>query len=62
MFKIDLHVHSVLGGASRIKPQEIVLRALEAGLDAVCVTEHYSYSLSERFEEISRNRVFLYSG
>ncbi len=58
MFKIDLHVHSVLGGDSSIKPQDIVPRALEAGLDAVCVTEHHSYSLSEPFEEISRNTRF----
>jgi hypothetical protein len=58
MFKIDLHVHSVLGGDSDIQPEEVVSRALAAGLDAVCITEHHSYSLSEPFQKISRKTHF----
>ena len=58
MFKIDLHVHSLLGGDSNIEPDTIVPRALEAGLDAVCITEHHSYSLSEPFKHISRKTNF----
>jgi len=58
MFKIDLHIHSALGGDSNIKPDELVPRARAVGLDAVCVTEHHSHSLSEPFDEISRTTGF----
>jgi predicted metal-dependent phosphoesterase TrpH len=58
MFKIDLHVHSVLGGDSDIQPEAVVSRARAAGLDAVCITEHHSYSLSEPFQKISRKANF----
>lgn len=58
MFKIDLHVHSVFSGDSTIQPEEIVSHAVAAGLDAVCITEHESYSLSEPFQEVSRKTHF----
>jgi hypothetical protein len=58
MFKIDMHVHTVLGGDSIIEPEQVVQRAIEVGLDAVCVTEHHSYSLSQPFEEIMRETGF----
>ena len=58
MFKVDLHVHTILGGDSIIQPDDLVDRALEVGLDAVCVTEHHSYALSEPVEEISRKKNF----
>lgn len=58
MFKIDLHVHSVLGGDSNIRPEDVVPQALAAGLDAVCITEHHSYSLSEPFQRISQETRF----
>jgi len=54
MFKIDLHIHTSLGGDSLIEPQGLVDRAREVGLDAVCITEHHSYDLSEPFDEIAR--------
>jgi predicted metal-dependent phosphoesterase TrpH len=47
-----------LGGDSIIEPDDLVDRALEVGLDAVCVTEHHSYALSEPVEEISRKKNF----
>lgn len=53
MFKIDLHVHTALGGDSVIQPQEVVGRARRLGLDAVCITEHHAYDLSQPFDEIS---------
>jgi len=53
MFKIDLHVHTSLGGDSVIKPEELVPRCRQIGLDAVCVTEHHSYFLSNPYQEIS---------
>ncbi len=58
MFKIDLHIHTSLGGDSLIEPQDLVIRALEVGLDAVCITEHHSYDLSEPFDEVSRETGF----
>ena len=58
MFKIDLHIHSALGGDSDIKPDDLVERARAVGLDAVCVTEHHSHALSEPFDEISRKSGF----
>jgi len=57
-FKIDLHVHSTLGGDSNIEPEEVIPQALAAGLDAVCITEHHSYSLSEPFQKISKKSGF----
>jgi len=58
MFKIDLHIHSTLGGDSNIKPEDLVPRARAVGLDAVCITEHHSYGLSEPFERISLETGF----
>lgn len=58
MFKIDLHVHTSLGGDSIIKPEELVPRCREIGLDAVCVTEHHSYFLSNPYQKISAETGF----
>lgn len=58
MFRIDMHVHTVLGGDSRIRPEEVADRARAAGLDAVCITEHHSWDLSRPFDEISRKTGF----
>ena len=58
MFKIDLHVHTTLGGDSIIKPDELVPRAREVGLDAVCITEHHSYFISDPFKDISLKTGF----
>ena len=53
-----MHIHSVYGKDSLIKPDELVPFALQAGLDAVCVTEHHDYALSQPFEKISRETGF----
>ena len=58
MFKIDLHVHTALGGDSNIQPETLPARAREVGLDAICVVEHHSYFLSEPLVEISRKEDF----
>jgi predicted metal-dependent phosphoesterase TrpH len=58
MFKIDLHVHTALGGDSLLQPDDVVEYARAAGLDAVCVTEHHSYFASEPLEGLSRNGRF----
>ena len=58
MFKIDLHIHTALGGDSIIKPGELISRSRQVGLDAVCVTEHHSYFLSDPFKKISAETGF----
>jgi histidinol phosphatase-like PHP family hydrolase len=58
MFTIDLHVHTVLGGDSVIEVDELVPRCRDVGLDAVCVTEHHSYFLSDPFKDVSRKTGF----
>jgi predicted metal-dependent phosphoesterase TrpH len=58
MFKIDLHVHTALGGDSIIKPEELIPRARQVGLDAVCVTEHHSAFLSDPLKKMSLQSGF----
>jgi predicted metal-dependent phosphoesterase TrpH len=58
MFKIDLHVHTLFGGDSIIRAEELVTRSRQVGLDAVCVTEHHSYFLSDPFKKISLETGF----
>lgn len=58
MFKVDMHVHTLLGGDAATRPDEVVPRAKLAGLDAVCITEHHSYDLSKPFDAISRDSGF----
>ncbi|MBA2881053.1 hypothetical protein HNR65_001379 [Desulfosalsimonas propionicica] len=59
MFLVDMHVHTVLGGDSLIRPEEVTDCARRAGLDAVCITEHHSYDLSQPFDEITRQTGFV---
>jgi hypothetical protein len=58
VFRVDMHVHTVLGGDALIRPEEVVGRARQAGLDAVCITEHHSYDLSAPFEAIAERTGF----
>jgi predicted metal-dependent phosphoesterase TrpH len=58
MFKIDMHIHSVLGKDSLIQPDEVVCMARKAGLNAVCITEHHEYEISKPFDKISRKTGF----
>ena len=53
-----MHVHTALGGDSIIKPEELISRSRQVGLDAVCVTEHHSYFLSDPFKKISAETGF----
>ena len=53
-----MHIHTVLGGDALIEPEEVVPRAREAGLDAVCITEHHSFDLSAPFEAIAEKTGF----
>jgi hypothetical protein len=53
-----MHVHTILGGDALIRPEEVVGRAREAGLDAVCITEHHSFDLSAPFDAIAEKAGF----
>ena len=58
MFKVDLHVHSVLGGDAITRPEEVVPAARQAGLDGICITEHHDHALSQPFDAIARDTGF----
>lgn len=58
MFKVDLHIHTIFGGDSAIRPDEVVPFAQKAGLDGVCITEHHDHNLSAPLEAIARETGF----
>ncbi|MDY7019224.1 MAG: PHP domain-containing protein [Chloroflexota bacterium] len=37
---LDLHIHTTISGDSIITPEDLIMAAKSAGLDAVCITEH----------------------
>lgn len=47
---IDMHVHTIYSKDSLLAPEDLIEQATALGLDAVCVTEHDSYSASETAE------------
>ncbi len=47
MYKYDLHVHSRYSGDNDSDPEDIIEFAIEADLDGIAFTEHYSYEASE---------------
>jgi predicted metal-dependent phosphoesterase TrpH len=49
-FKIDLHVHTKYSGDNDADPEETIVRAIEAGLHGIALTEHYYYEASESAE------------
>jgi hypothetical protein len=64
-FKIDLHVHSRYSGDTDADPEEMVLHAIEIGLQGIAFTEHYSYEASEpveRLKEKFRDRILVLRG
>ncbi|MFN3479184.1 MAG: PHP domain-containing protein [Thermodesulfovibrionales bacterium] len=52
MYRVDLHIHSKYSGDNDSEPEEIINKAIEAGLDAIAFTEHYSYEASEFVESL----------
>lgn len=63
--RVDLHVHSAWSGDNDADPEEILERALEAGLDGVAFTEHYLYGASAFAEELRerwRGRILVFRG
>jgi len=58
MFKIDMHLHTVLGGDSTIQPEEVVDQARRLGLHALCITEHHDHALSKPMDRIAVKEKF----
>ncbi|MBU1669862.1 MAG: PHP domain-containing protein [Actinobacteria bacterium] len=57
--KIDLHVHTTVSSpCSLIDPERLIERAREAGLDAVCVTEHDEIKGAEVTRELGLKQGF----
>jgi predicted metal-dependent phosphoesterase TrpH len=50
--KIDLHVHSANSGDNATDPEEVIIQAIERGLDGIAFTEHYFYEASEETEAL----------
>ena len=63
--KIDLHIHSENSGDNFTDPEEVVMRAIERGLDGIAFTEHYYYEASEGVEALQekyRNSIMIFRG
>jgi predicted metal-dependent phosphoesterase TrpH len=58
MFKVDLHVHTLLGGDASTRPEQVVPLARRVGLDGVCITEHHDYNISRPFDRIAHETEF----
>jgi len=56
---IDTHCHTKYSYDNWLEPVDLVRRARDAGLDAICVTEHYSYEASAPVEEVARGEGLL---
>ncbi len=49
---VDLHIHTNLGSTcSQLGPDELLKRAQQLGIDAICVTEHHSYRGANKMVE-----------
>lgn len=50
---MDYHVHSNFSGDCSVKPEKIIMNAIECGLEEICFTDHIDYDcldLPEKFE------------
>jgi hypothetical protein len=56
---IDTHCHTKYSYDNWLEPADLVRRARGLGLDAICVTEHYSYEASAPVEEVARGEGML---
>lgn len=64
-FRIDLHVHTRYSGDADSDAEECVMRAIEAGLQGIAFTEHYSYDASWYVDELRekfRNSIRIFRG
>ncbi len=56
---IDTHCHTKYSYDNWLEPKALIVRAKALGLDAVVITEHYSYEASAPVEEIARGEGLL---
>ncbi|EKD97535.1 MAG: hypothetical protein ACD_23C00877G0002 [uncultured bacterium] len=56
---IDTHCHTKYSYDNWLEPVNLIRRAKYLGIDAVCITEHYSYEASEPVEQIGRDEGLL---
>lgn len=56
---IDTHCHTKYSYDNWLEPLHLVRRAKALGIDAVCITEHYSYEASEPVEQVGRDEGLL---
>jgi predicted metal-dependent phosphoesterase TrpH len=56
---IDTHCHTRYSHDNWLEPVDLIRRARSLGIDAVCITEHYSYEASEPVERIGREEGML---
>jgi len=56
---IDAHCHTRYSHDNWLEPVNLIRRAKFLGIDAVCITEHYSYEASEPVEKIGREEGML---
>ncbi|HUI45188.1 MAG TPA: PHP domain-containing protein [Nitrospirota bacterium] len=64
-FKIDLHVHTKYSGDNDAEPEEMVIRAIQRGLQGIAFTEHYYYKASEPVERLKEkygDRIVILRG
>jgi predicted metal-dependent phosphoesterase TrpH len=63
-FTIDIHLHTNRGSAdSNLSPADLVARAAQIGIDAVCITEHDNmWSLGEVADFATDNGVIFLRG
>ncbi len=48
--RVDCHVHTMWSGDSTTRPDELALAIEEAGIDAVCITDHSTVSGAQRLQ------------
>jgi predicted metal-dependent phosphoesterase TrpH len=56
---VDLHIHTILGSiCSQLGPQELLDKAQEMHLDAICITEHHSHRGANKMVEFAAGSGF----
>lgn len=56
---LDLHCHTKYSRDNTLEPEDLIFRAVQRGLDGVCITEHYSVDASKPVEDIKIPGGFL---
>ena len=56
---IDTHCHTKYSYDNWLEPVNLIRRAKFLGIDAVCITEHYSYEASEPVEQVGQDEGLL---